>query len=701
VAEDQDVVIKLIADRQSANQTKATVDGLKKDIRAAFSSDAALKFRTDVKSINKEFDDLRKSIGKAADEKKRLETAAPNSGAGGKLLGATGRAADAIAPQVGGAIRAFEDIKEFGTSLSDVGKLAVGAGVGIGAAAVALTALQAQAQKVKEAATIELNARAEVIAFIQTATQAEIEARRDELRQKQAIAQAVANDAASVLAQTEAQTNVIGKLNATLGTNQGELSAAREAADNANKALGETNTALTLLDQAAAAGFASTRDLALAEQELADVRAKERSAGVIATAQQLIDLSAKTRAEQALSVDQITARLEASKAEAGALQFAINSLVLSGDKSEDVAKKLTEYQVALGRLGAEQARLTDTVLPLAEARERETESAKAQIDAQKELAKVNGDLQSLQAKKTEDLAAIADKYAQSLSELNDAFDQANRDAEAEKQQQLADLGKQLQQDQADSALKFTQDRIKIEEDYQKRIVEIQREFTRSSTQAIQDRDAVALDAAERKRESDLTDAADGRKEQLRERERQYKEELRTLQVNNQRQLAELNASYQREAQQRAAKLANDQRQLADAQSREIAQRTAAYNKQLAELQKYLATNNSLWQQAGQALVNYAKSVKDAITANLNGGNAGVANGAITPSPTNPIDLGGIFGGGGSRSLSSSGGTGLRAPTSTSVGGGVSVAVNGVGMGKGAVIREVTKQLDTLLTDAGF
>lgn len=705
MAEDENVVIKLISDKPSEAQTLASVLRVKNSIRAAFDNDFATKFRGSVKDINKEFDALRTSIGKAADEKKRLDSSTSSGGGADKasrITGAAGRALGAVSPGAGSALRDIQDIQEFGKSLSDISKVAVGAGVGIGAATLALSLLQAQAQKAKDAAAAELGARSEVIGFIQTATQAEINAKIDELKQKQAINAAIANDANSVRDQLESQTNAIGKFNASIGTGEGELTAAREAADKANKALNDNSTALTLLQQAADAGFASERDYAEAIKKTNDERAKASIAG----AADEYNRQLKLQQDQLLNSSQLFSKVTSAIQEQNAAQSALNKLQEGyAGGNADTDKQITAYQLQIARAGSDITRYYDLIAqrkPIEDAIENQKELAAAQASAQKEIDKISADSQDALAKKTEDVAALNNKLAESLGNLKASYGQAKLDAANENLQKQADLIAKNNQDKADAETSLNDDLLKIRDDYGRRVKEIEREFNRSSADAIQDRDAVALDAAERKRSSDLDDAGTQKREDENARRQQYAQQLRDLQINLVRQQNEQRAAYERDNAQRYQKYLADQRQLAQANQQDIAQRTAAYNKQLSELSKYLTQRSQTEQGYFGAILAYAKSVKDSITNLLGGGVSSVANGIVSGSSSAPIIS---FASGGT--ITKSGmvnvhkGEVILNRRQQQQGGGVAVNVNGVGMNRHGILRLVEDKLNAEFDAAGF
>jgi DNA-binding protein len=439
-------------------------------------------------------------------------------------------------------------------------------------------------------------------------------------------------------------------------------------------------------------------------QKALEAERKIKADAAIGGAADVYNRELKKQQDSLLTSAQLFSKVTTAIQEQNAAQAALSELrarKAGGATGEEIDKEILRLELQVAQAGkniGDYYALIANKRPIEDAIQNEKDLAAARL----EVDKINDSVNKAVADKTADLIAIQEKYKLSLDELKTAFDRAGLEAEIERQQKIADLGTDLREKETEEATKFNDDRVKIESDYQKRVKEIQREFTRSSAQAIQDRDAVALDAAERKRTEELEEAVTTRDEQLKEREIQYKAELRGLRNNHAQRINEINLSFQREAEQRMRKYNYDLQALAAQNQRDIALRQSAFSAQLAELRKNLLANNAEWAAAGRAIVNYAKSVKDSINNILGGGNSGVANGAITPSPTNPIDLGGIFGGGGSRSFSSSGGTGLRAPQAAgAMGAGVSVVLQGIGMSKSQVKREIDTQIDKIWIEAGF
>lgn len=595
------------------------------------------------------------------------KTKASQAGAGGantdRIVGAAGRAAGAISPGLGSTVRDIQDIQEFGKSLGDISKVAVGAGVGIGAATFALAKLQEQAQRVKEAAAIELNARAEVIGFIQTATKAEIDARIEELRQRQAINKAIADDANSVYQQLDSQTNVIGKLNAALGTNQGELAAAKAAADKANAALGETNTALNLLEQAAAANFAPTERLAEKEKELADIRAKATEQGI----QYIVNEKKFQQEAIQLSTQQIKQRQLDIANEKERINLEITARQAAGDTSG----KLDELVIRLAELGNQETFLAGTATDLAKAREAEAQAMDYQQQQLKETAAAVKQYNS-------DIEALNQKDLESREKLRDALieivDQAQKAAEAALDKLLqtrAELQRDLSRDEDKAARDAAVERINIQIDsysqeidaykaYKRRLRDIDLKAQDDAFNLALNRDFAGLfesnrqvdiakrDAAQAVRDQ-IEDAREARLRQLEDLQRSLEVERQERLIAFQQRLADAQAAYvqeqaQIEVQRREAE--------AKAQAARIKEK-AAIDQQYATRLQAAQNELNLISQTEQQRINIMASAQNALIAQAQQllaavssfGGGGGGGGGFLPSAGSQAFGGGGRGGG--------------------------------------------------------
>lgn len=425
---------------------------------------------------------------------------------GDRVLGAAGRALGAVSPGAGSALRDLEDVKQFGSSLGDISKTAVVAGGALGVASIALAAVAARAEDIKNSAKVELDERAKVIAFIQTASKEEISAKLKEAQQNHATALAVANDANSVLELTRKGIKeqygtakaALAEIDPLYGEIGPTLAAAKDAAAAANKALNGDSTALALLQQATDAGIGS-------EQSYKDAIAKttaERTKATLASADEALSLSKKISDEQKLNSKQIFDRIDAIGAENRALQDAIDVIKLSGDTSADAAKKVTEYEVAQGHLGAELKRLGD-LKPVVMNIEAETAAReyanKQMLETIDTVKKYNADVDVFNGKLDDNRNKLADtldeifanaqKAAEdALGKLIQARDDLTRDAGREENKAARDA----ERSRLDIAIKSQQQEVDIYKSYRRKLRDIQKDADEQSFELALNRDFSGL-----------------------------------------------------------------------------------------------------------------------------------------------------------------------------------------------------------------
>lgn len=736
-----DINVKMITDKASATQSSATINKFKSDLDSAGkTTDLVSKKLADL-SRNARVDALGTQYGKLARQigdtdkatallVKRLKEVGASSGEIDQATSAFARAQQTA--QGGGAAGGRSNLTKFGSNLKAlpsvqipglggvgtdaIGKItmllgalppiALGLAGAIAVAGVALALVLDRANKLKEAAQAELNSRKEVIEFIQTATKEEIKAKIDEAKQKAEINKAVFNDAASQLEQNrralESSSGTLAKNIADsfsfAGTAGPTLQALKDNFNAAQKEMDASTTSLDLLNQAYEANFApSTEYIERLKEET-----KIKTDAALAGANDEYNKQLKLQQEGLMSSSQLMGKITDATQTQFAAQAALNKLqkdYVGGNKEIDT--QILNYQLQIARTGADITRLYDSFGQRKEV-EDAIQSEKDLAAARKEVDKINNDVNKATEKYNEDILAMADKFRESMENLKQSFDNAAAEAEIDRANKIADLATENNDKQIEAQYKYNDEKVKIEEDYQKRVRDIEKEFTRSSAQAIQDRDAVALDAAETKRKDELDEAKTNHNESLNEREKEYRAELRQLQQSNAQKIAEINRDFQRQAEQRARKYAFDQQQLYDASVKDRELRMSAYNKQLADLRTTLQQNNDLWAAAGQIIVNYAKSVKDSINNILGGGHSGVGN-AINPDKSKPLIS---FASGGTITKSGlvnvhAGEVILNRKQQRGMGGGINVEVNGVGLNRNGVIREITRQLEAEFDAAGF
>jgi hypothetical protein len=640
--------------------------------------------------VGKKAKEAGKSGGGSTGQAGALQRQLLGSAAGlGNLLSPGAGEGFAIAGQITALTKDFPKLKDV---LSEIGPTALAAGAGIGAATLALSLIAAQSKKVQEAATAELNARASVIGFIQTASKEEIAAKIKELEQKQAINKAIADDANNVYHQLDQQTNVIGKINSALGTGAGELTAAREAADKANKSLGESSTELTLLQQALDAGVGATNDAIEAEKKLAE----QRTGGILAGAQEAIDLEKKLFDEQKLNFKQIQDRIDAIGQESAALQSGIDYIKTSGDTSEAAAKKLAEYQVQQAQLGGELARLTD-LKPIVMAREAEARAIEYQnkqlLETIDSVKQYNADVSDLTQKLDENGAKLAETLQQIIDSAaaaaQKALDKLNQKRE-EIATQFARDGQKADRDaaykQIDIAIKEHEQELDLYKNYRRKLRDIQKQADEQSFSLSLDRNFSGLFdlnrqtvSAKNQAAQDESDAIDDAQEQ---RQRNLADLVRSLEVErNERQIAmqfqiaDAIAAYQQEHQQIEIQRRDAEVKAKAAAAREAAllqqqleARAAAEREQLQLIQQAEGQRLQITQQANAALIAQAQQLLAAfsgksMTASGTSGTSSYSGGGGSLSSFSTMSSGALptrlVSGSGSTSNVSSGGTTIQ------------------------------------------
>ncbi len=638
-------------------------------------------------------------------------SAEPAAGGGGgnmggrRFLSAGGGLLNQIAPgtgtgfQVAGELTQLtQQFPKFRDVLKTIGPTALAAGAGIGVATIALALLQAQAQKVKEAATAELNARAQAIGFIQTASKEEIQARVKELEQKQAINKAIADDANNVFQQLDSQTNIIGKFNSEIGTGSGELTAAREAAEKANKSVGETSTELDLLTQALDANVGATKDATEAEKKLAE----QRTQGFLTSAKEAMDLEKSLFELSKMNSKQMQDRIDALNEESMELETGIAIIQASGDTSAEAAKQLTEYQVQLAKNGGELKRLTDS-LPDAKKTEAAADALKYHnqqmedtIDSVKQynadVADLNTKISENGTKLTEALQQIIDNAAEAAQKALDKLNQKREEIAT----QFARDGQKADRDaaykQINIAIKEHEQELDIYKNYRRKLRDIQKQADEQSFALALDRNFSGLfdlnrqtDAAKNQAAQDEKDAIDDaqtqRQRNLDDLTHSLEQERQERQIAMQYQIADAINAYQLERQQIEIQRRDAETKARAAAAREAAllqqqleARAAAERQQLILIQQAEGQRLQITQQANAALIAQAQQLL-----------AAFSGGGMNSSSSSGTSGGYSGGGGGNLGFSSSsGGTGAlpaRLVTSGSTsgnagsGGGTSVQLN--------------------------
>lgn len=519
-------------------------------------------------------------------------------------------------------------IPGLGISTDAVGKLtqvfgalnptALAAGAAIGGATLALKAFTDQANAAREAALADIAARQRALVLLQSGTQEEIKARIEQLREEKRLREQAAADARNTVGQLiigifEQSGDVglaLAEFNAALGTGAGELKAAREALDEAQKALSTTNVDLNLLEQGLAAGAGAAKAAEEAERKLAETRNRNAMANIdrlIAVQQEVRQLEATGTSEN------LQARLDSLAIERKAildnLAAAQQLAEVSGDTSQvdRLRSRLNDIDTLV--MSIQTAGVSDIIA----AREREAQAAKDAEKAADDLAKAFDRIQDAQRK----LASIQDAYNSKLADIADKLNKALTDklaaidkAIADAQDARADLLAKANDQLSENERAYFIDREKLAREHERRIQKIVRDGARNQQIAIEDRDAVALSRAQQQQQDALADENTAYDDRLREMDTRLSEQNRLVSKRLREQLIEVDKRL-REQTQAAIVRYNEQVQVSNQQTQ--AARTA-YLKQLADLKYNLAQDASIRNSGYLSMLNSAKTFATGLTA---------------------------------------------------------------------------------------
>lgn len=569
-------------------------------------------------------------------------------GAGAQIVGGVGDFAQ-LAKDFPALKASIKDIPgAIGEVVDTVGKSGVGLIGSMGVLVVALSLAQQQFEATAKAAKADLDARQQALELIRTGSKEEIQARIDTLKSQreatqaaaeaansdlQRLRQGIANDPTIKLLLGSNIATGLTELGSSLGIGAGELKAAKDNADAANEALNNTNTELTLLEQAAAQGAGTIHSETDALKELEN--------GI----KYVIDQRRFELDAMKLSTAQIKDRQTAIQEEMRLLELEIQTRTNAGQDVADLTIKWAE-------LGQQEIFLTDTATKLADAREKEAEAAKFQEQQLKDIIsaqnKYNTDVTAIEQRSLEQRAALAERYNEALANAAEAAADAAEKALEGLQDKRASLASSFAQDQSnaqqkaqldqlDSFIEFQRDEARALRQHQRDIEQIRRDAARAEEDLIANRDFAGLFRLRRDTGRQIEDSnrdfnaereeqAQAFRDKLQDQITQYAREREERAVKFQQDLADAQAQYQKELAQadinrrkaldKAARASNDELRLLGAkQTAELTAKRAAYQ---ADLQ-LIAQSAQVRQQILQAELDSARRILAAITATASGG----------------------------------------------------------------------------------
>lgn len=356
----------------------------------------------------------------------------------------------------------------------------------------------------------------------------------------------------------------------------------------------------------------------------------------LATAQKTRDAIQEYNEGIKLSSDAAKQRIEALQQSIAADVAARDSLLESGNTSEAVKKQIEEYNRAIDDNDAKLRQLTEQIIPVIEAREKEAAAAEKLKGALRDLpGLLNGllsgpaklleemlrqaearntelantarqyteDVQAIEEKSAEERADIQERYNERLADAAQAFAEAQKEALASLLERRAELARDFGRDELnaqrdyqlsrlDAQIEFQRQEAQAAVDLARRIEDIRRDAARREQDLILNRDFAGLFAsrldttnaisdaqrdANREREDRARAFADQQADAARAFEQERAARLRQYQQN----LIDAQAAYEQERAQNAQRRTQALAQARNDYNRELQEQQAATNRQLA------------------------------------------------------------------------------------------------------------------------
>lgn len=265
----------------------------------------------------------------------------------------------------------------------------------------------------------------------------------------------------------------LGVLGGVARVVSGDEEALANQIEETNKTIKDQQAEMDALSTALANGELAANDAAEAEQRLA----QERSAAVLAEAQQAGELAQLRDRVSSMTAEQIATETEAVERRRLGVEAELAVLQASGDTSEEVAKKIAQLTGQLGFLG-DQAQILKTATPKADTREAEK--------AAKEIEKAANDAARAQQTYSDKVRDAGKRYRDALADINTGL----RD-------KIQDNQRKYEDDLLSGAIDFNNEQLQEQRDYQRDLAGIRRDAAREELDATRSRDfAVLRDARE-------------------------------------------------------------------------------------------------------------------------------------------------------------------------------------------------------------
>lgn len=265
----------------------------------------------------------------------------------------------------------------------------------------------------------------------------------------------------------------LGVLGGVARVVSGDEEALANQIEETNKTIKDQQAEMDALSTALANGELAANDAAEAEQRLA----QERSAAVLAEAQQAGELAQLRDRVSSMTAEQIATETEAVERRRLGVEAELAVLQASGDTSEAVAKKIEQLTGQLGFLG-DQAQILKNATPKAD--------TKAAEKAAKEIEKAANDAARAQQAYSDKVRDAGKRYRDALADINTNL----RD-------KIQDNQRKYEDDILGGAIDFNNEQLQEQRDYQRDLAGIRRDAAREELDATRSRDfAVLRDARE-------------------------------------------------------------------------------------------------------------------------------------------------------------------------------------------------------------
>lgn len=573
------VTLEYLIDKAESSEVRAQLLAIQKDIQGTGTAARTASTQTvqAIKAETNEFNKLHNSIREVRAETNGLKDVDRAFTSAQRALSGIG-----VGGSVGAAVGGIGDIAQLGQTLPELvtAVSALGPAAAIAAPAIGLTALALQnfskiLEDGKKALDAAFVAQEAYYSAVQKLTSVQAQNQIDDLKSTNQKIQAEIDETNKSLAGGaqsikdnfsgvfEGARLLFGEAGKTVAENlaitAGPTGDAVKRLQDLQKQLEANNSVIQRLSDGLKQDAFAANDDAEAIKASTAARLKELDA----LAQQETQLQGLTRKGTS---DQVKEQIAANQDRVLALTLEYNELVKLAPTSEDAARKLQDVSAEIVRLNNQNSELTNGILPLVQAREKEAAAIKYQQQQQKDIAaatqKYNDDVAKINEQAQAAQLAALDKYNESLVKAAETAARAAEEALQKLQERRADLATSLARNEADAQAKYQFDQLNTQIKFQEEEAKAARDHARDLQKIREDAQAEEFDLILNRDFAGLFKSRQDTQRRLTDAERQYQDERRDRQVAYEQQNAEAARQYAFEAQQRQIKYQQD---LADAQ----------------------------------------------------------------------------------------------------------------------------------------